>query len=367
MNISINRAALDAALGLAAGIAGKRSTVDVLKCTLLEAEAKALSISASDLNVTYVSKIECEVRASGKLAIDAKALYDVISSLSAEDIVIRGIDDRGEIRAGKSRMQLAAYPSDHFPKMPDLSALAFHRVDGDALAHLVARVAFIADSADNNPAFGGVHLDFAESSAAAASRVRGALCVGGIKPTFEAAAFVPRASLATMLRLADGEVHVAVSGAEMFLRAGATTISAKLLDADCPITPDLRDKLFRVKSDHEVIVPRERFADTLRRVALVSSKELSNEVRISFKPGAASLAAKSAAGVAEDEVEVTYDGAGYECAISASQIVEALEVISGDEVSLGFNTNPYEPIVMRPVAEELGEEHAIIVQQIRRE
>lgn len=367
MNISINRAALDAALGLAAGVAGRRSTVDVLKCVLLEADTTTLTISASDLNVTYVSKLGCTVREPGTLALDAKGLYDIASSLSTEDVAIRAVDGRAEIRAGKSRFQVAAQPPEHFPKMPDLSALNFAKCDGPALARIVAGVAFIADSADNNPAFGGVFLDFAKSTAAAASRVRGASYTRDIKTSLDAKAFVPRGSLATMLRLADGEVEIAVSPAEMFLRAGSTVIAAKLLDADFPITTELRDKLFRVKSDHEVIVPRERFADVLRRVALCANKDINHEVRLAIKPGLASLATKSAAGMAEDEVEVGYDGAAYECGISASQIVEALDIIGGDEVTLGFSANQYEPIVLRPVAEEMGDEHVVLVQGIRRD
>jgi DNA polymerase-3 subunit beta len=370
MNITANREQLRAALALATSVADRKSTIPTLACALLRA-GKSLTVSASDLSVSYLSEMPCSVKEPGAIALDARGLHDIISSLTADDVTIRAVDGKGEIRAGKARFQLGSQPVEHFPTMPDVDKMNFVNVRAATLARMVDGVAFCCDPLNTNPAVAGVYLgDGVAMGASSARTAMMAAPLGGSLPPMS----VPCAALATMLKVAGGaeSVEMATSGAEVFLRNERTVVAAKLYEA--PFPADLCKSFFRAKSDHEVTVPRVAFADALRRVSLVTSREMSHEVRLSLKPGMASLVSRGAStGIAEDEIAVGYDGKGHECAFSAQFLVDALEAMTGDEVTLGFNDDrplpsggtSWEPIIIRPLAEEMGEEHAVVLMTIK--
>lgn len=363
MNITLNTSAFRAVLASAASIAKPKSTLAILGNVLLRADGSVLTVAASDLSTTYTGTVSANVKEPGALALGC-GLLEVVASLTAEEVTLRATEGGGEIRAGKSRFQLAGLPPADFPSIHEAPSSMFE-VDTKVLARIVDGVGFCCDLAEKNPALQGVFIDFESGTAMSAGRVR---CASMTLPLGDGKgkALVPRAALAQLLKIAGGgRVEVAVTPAQIFMRSGTSVVSTKVIEADFPISAAVRDNYFRSKSDHEVSVPRVAFMDALRRVSLVTSKLNNHEVMLSFVAGKASLTCKGS-GIAEDEIAVGYDGKGIERAVSAKQVSEALDAMNGDEVSLGFNENKFDPIVIRPVAEEMGEEHVAIVLGIDR-
>lgn len=372
MHISIEREHLRAALALAVTVTDKRSTVPAYACVLLTAKPDGfVTIAASDLSLSYTSQVACTVKEPGVLALDARGLFDIVTALAADEMTIRSVDGKAEVRAGKSRFQVGAQPSADFPTMPNVSALKFSPVDGAAFSRMADAVAFCVDPKDTNPATSGVFYDFSAGRAMAVSTSRcGLMEIATCKA--EGRALIPRPALATIEKVAEGPIEVAVTASEIFVRKGATVVGAKLIEGTFAIGDDLRGVFFRPSSDHEMNVGRIALMDALKRVSLVSSKAHGHEVRMAIKPGLASLASHGA-GISEDEIAIGYDGKGHECAFAANLVIEALEAMSGDEITVGFNDSKtlpsggvsWEPIIFRPLAEELGNEHAVVVMTIR--
>lgn len=357
MYITVSREALRAAMSLAVTVADRKSPIPQLACALLRAD-KTLTVAASDLSTSYVTEIECTTREAGALALDAKGLHDVLSSLSVDEVTIRAVDGKGEIRAGKSRLQIPAQPADQFPKMPDLAELKFLPLDAQALVKCIAGVMGCVSSDKLRTMLAGVHLDLAKSEAMASDGHRGAIyrCpLGGqaTKPVL-----VP--GTATLLKaIGDSkEAQVCVRPDALYLRIGATVVGVKLLEAEFPAS--VIDQSARAKSDHEVTAGREALIASLRLVGLAAPRE-TGSVRLSCMPQKASLAANGPTGISEDEIAVGYDGKGFECGFNVRYMVDALECLSSEEVTLGFNADKFAPIVVRPLDEEMGQEHVLIV------
>lgn len=360
MNITCNRAQLHAALSLAVGVADKRSTMPALACVLLRA-GKTLSIAASDLSVSYLTEVDCAAREPGALALDAKSLHDIVASLDADEVSIRAVDGKGEIRAGKSRFQVGAIRADDFPKMPDVTALKFHALDLGALRKLAAATAYCASPDLNRAHLAGVHLDFSRSVAMASDGHRAALCSLPLGSDMKGTALVPRTGLTTLVKVDGDDGEVALDAGVIYLRAGRTVVGVKTLEAEFPIRHEMKPQYFPVKRKHEVTLGREAFLATVKRVAIVTGKDSDHGVRMSVAPGIASLASKSAAlGIAEDELAVGYDGKGIEFGFNATYLADALETLDGDEVTLGIDDG-MSPITLRPTAENMGEEQVAIV------
>lgn len=364
MNISVDREQLRTALSLAITVTDKRSTVPALACVLLRAD-KSLTVAASDLSTSYFTDVVCSVSEPGAVALDAKGLYDIVSSLAVDEVTIRTVDGKGEIRAGKSRFQVGAQSPDDFPKMPDVAGLNFATLDGPSLAKMIGGVIGCASQDTNRTMMAGVHLDLGQCAAMASDGHRAAIFRGSLGGKADGVPFLPRTGAATVLRAIgetkDVDVHVRADA--FYLRVGSTVIGVKLLEAQFPAAAV--GPMARAKSDHEVTVGREALLSSIKRVVLAAPKE-TYCVRMSFAPSKAALSANSSTAVSEDEIAVAYDGKGFECAFNATYVIGALEALTAEEVTFGFNRiETFEPIVLRPLAEEMGEEHVFVVMPMK--
>ena len=78
MKTKVNRKQLVKALDFAKSIAERRSTMIILGDVLLSCSNKELTISATNLSISVLSKILAEIETEGQLCISAKNLYEII-------------------------------------------------------------------------------------------------------------------------------------------------------------------------------------------------------------------------------------------------------------------------------------------------
>jgi DNA polymerase-3 subunit beta len=95
----------------------RRNTMPSLNHALFELKDDVLQISATDLEIFVSSTMGCRSLTSGRLAVPARSVYDIVKECSDnEDIHFRSINgNRLEIMAGKSHFRLLGLSSDSFP------------------------------------------------------------------------------------------------------------------------------------------------------------------------------------------------------------------------------------------------------------
>ena len=74
MLLEINSKLLATALKIASKMTMKTMGTSATKCIMLEADEKALKISATNLEVSYSNTVECSVSKPGKTLVDAAKL-----------------------------------------------------------------------------------------------------------------------------------------------------------------------------------------------------------------------------------------------------------------------------------------------------
>jgi DNA polymerase-3 subunit beta len=116
MEFTIDRSLFLEGLEKTLSVVEKRNTMPSLNHALLDIKEDQLQISATDLEIFVSASVPCKVTTSGRIALPAKNLYDIVKELQANEVKIRGLENnRVEIKSGKSLFRLMGLSADDFP------------------------------------------------------------------------------------------------------------------------------------------------------------------------------------------------------------------------------------------------------------
>src|SRR3546814_12313595 len=78
MKLTIERAALLKSLTHVQSVVERRNTIPILSNVLIEADGEALSLTATDMDLTVIDRLQATVGQSGSTTAPAHPLYDIV-------------------------------------------------------------------------------------------------------------------------------------------------------------------------------------------------------------------------------------------------------------------------------------------------
>ena len=143
MKFTIQREDLLTPLQQVIGAVEKRQTMPSLSNVLIRSEDNYLAITATDLEIELVSRVQLMVDQSGEITIPAKKLLDICKSLPAEAIINIHIDnDKAIIQSGRSRFTLTTLPAADFPSLEAITSFYEFSMPQNVLRRLIDKTAF---------------------------------------------------------------------------------------------------------------------------------------------------------------------------------------------------------------------------------
>jgi DNA polymerase III subunit beta len=359
MKMTIRSEELARALYRVQGIADKKSTMPILAHVLLEATADGnLTVSATDLDVGLSGTYKAEVVTPGSVAVHAKQLYEIIKALPKDTVKLERKDNNWiELQAGSSRFKLVGMAADEFPALPSHTQVKTFTVPSADLAQMIDRTIFCVSTDDNRHNLSGV---FVESPSPKMLRMvstdghRLAMC----EKTFEtdipvkSGVIVPRKGFQELRRVLGDttdvtEVQVGFSGNSGILKAGAVTLSTRLVEGQFPDYGQVIPK----SGKRLVKIGRAAFGEALKRVSLLSQSRAWG-VRLVLNEGTLELIAEDPEfGSAHEAVEVDYKGESMTIGFNARYILDVLSLVQDQGITLTL-TDDLSPAVLRPLEEE---------------
>ncbi len=344
MKLTIERGALLKALAHVQSVVERRNTIPILSNVLIDASGSAVSLTATDMDLTIVESVAASVAAAGATTAPAHTLYDIVRKLP--DGAQVQIDSGGDgsqlaIRAGRSRFTLATLPRDDFPAMGAGELPHSFSIAAGDMRGLIDRTRFAisteetryylngiylhAHSADGPPVLRAVATDGHRLARVEMPLPMGAAEIPGV--------ILPRKAVAEIRKLideSDAPIDVALSETRVRFAVGDVVLTSKLIDGTFPdyqrVIPSGNDKVLKVD--------RRSFAEAVDRVSTISS-EKSRAVKLSLKPGNLTLSATSAEnGSASEELEVNYDGGEIDIGFNARYLLDITQQIEGDGAQL---------------------------------
>jgi len=136
-----------------------KNTMPILMNFLIEADAETnrIRFTATDLEITIVAEVEVMVSESGKTAVNAKYLTDIINSLADGLIHFEKVDDLFRIRTARSRFELLCADPEQYPLIPQVDMAEAVAIDAALFSKMIENTHFAVSTETNRPIFTGIY------------------------------------------------------------------------------------------------------------------------------------------------------------------------------------------------------------------
>jgi DNA polymerase-3 subunit beta len=343
MTIGCSRDELVAKLGVVSRAVSTRGSVQVLSGVLLRADAGALELAATDMELSLRTTLDAQVEGDGAVVVPGKLLADLARLLPESEVTLEYRPEEGvvQVTSGAYSSRLNTYSAEDFPRLPALDA-PLHGVDRAALLETIERVARSASRDESRPVLTGILVRFGGGSLVMAATDSYRMSVKetaleGAGPDFEA--IIPARALQELARIgaAADSIELGVHENHVVFGAGDVWLTTRRIDGQFPNYQQLRPETFEV----ELTLPRTELLDVVRRAAVMALRN--SPLRLRFAEGELTISAQTQdVGETRETLPAAYSGEPLEIGFNAEFLRDGVEAVVGDEVRLRL-INPLRP------------------------
>lgn len=341
-------------LKLAAGVArtADRKTMPVLANVLLRTAGKsALTVAATDLNVSMSAEVASTNTSEGDITIVASTLLETVANAPGDELTLKKLDNQwAEIKSGKAKYKLAALPGKDFPAIaaPPAESSA---MEGKTLGILIDRTMFATSTDDSRFNMTGCLWESDGKLSRMVATSGYALAKADIKtscPAFGGRKIVvPRRGLTEIRKICESEtIRVALAERSIFVSADGVCVSSKLIDAEFPNYENA------IPTGHKkvVTVNRERLMESLHRIRPIATDD--RGASLAASKGKLELAISvPEKGEASDEIDAEFIGDPISIGFSPRIMAEVLDHMESEQVAIAMGTE-VDQIIVRPLGDK---------------
>jgi DNA polymerase-3 subunit beta len=311
------------------------------------------------------------VTKSGSLTLPAKKLYEIVKALPETDVRIE--EDRNGVKVAADRFdsRMQTLPREDFPSLPDGTGVYSASLPRDVLKQMVAKTQFAITGEDTRYFLNGALFILRPESMSLVSTDGHRLALitvprekakGKGRGDDEVRVILPRKTLMELGRLlAEGEGDIQYERGEnhLFFEVGGRLLISRMIDGQFPAF----ERVIPKSNDKRVEFDRDRLTSAVKRVALLSN-ERSRAVKFTMDKGKVEIVSSSPEfGEAKEVLMVDYADAPVTICFNAQYVIDFLNVVETDSVSLEFK-DEMSQAVMKPVAAE-GYEYTYVIMPMR--
>lgn len=374
MKLTLERQPLLRALGIAHRIVERRNTIPILSNILFQADAGALLIKATDLDIEVSLSLACDVESPGSTTVPGHLFHDIVRKVPDGAMIALEVTQHGQItvRSGRSRFTLQTLPSVDYPDITHGTMPCVFDVPSANLKRLIDKTQFAVSTEETRYYLNGifVHMRVADNApvlrAAATDGHRLAQSSAPMPPTTAPGAATgelpdmiwPRKSVGEIHRILEScgdTVRISCSTTKIKIEAGDVTLVSKLIDGTFP---DYH-RVIPTGNSKRLVVSKAALSAMLDRVTTLSS-ERGRIVRINLQDGRMTASVNNPdAGLSSDEIDVSYDDAPLTIGFNSRYMLDILAAITGDEVLMKFD-HPGAPLLISPMAGDASDVFVLV-------
>lgn len=360
MQVEIEKSELLKMISLAQTVAEKRANMPNLVNLLFEAEDNMLKVYATDLEISLAAKAPAQVIKSGRVAVHAKHIFEIVKELNELPVRLTVLDNSWvQIQQKRYSSKLHGGDPNGYPVFPVVGSCEFIKVPAQALKEMISKVIFSVSTDDTRYHLNGVYLEryaneghfFFKMAATDGHRLAVvSKIVGNSGATDDSSklsgVIVPRKGISELnkiLETVDNSVEIAIEGAQLVVKHEDTVLLIRLIEGRYPNYQQLIPQVI----NHSIILPKDQFFTSIKRVSFHAHQK-SKSVLVEVNNSKMTISSTNAdLGEAIDEIEVSYDGTGFKVNLNARYLMEILAAISTDLVDVQLK-DTQSPLILRP-------------------
>ena len=366
MELVVRKNELLRELQLFQGIVERKNTIPILANVLIEAKGDEIHMLATDLEVALRSRCTATVAKSGSLTLPAKKLFEIVKALPETDVRIEEDKNGVKVAADRFDSRMQTLPREDFPTLPDATGKGRASLPRNALKEMVAKTQFAITGEDTRYFLNGAKFVLKPDSLTLVATDGHRLALVEVKHnvgiTEEVGVILPKKTLLELGKLlADGDGDIMFESGEnhLFFEVGGRMLISRMIDGQFPAY----ERVIPKGNDKDIEFERERLTNAVKRVALLSN-ERSRAVKFEIEKGKVEVTSSSSEfGEAREQLPVDYAGTAMTISFNAQYVLDFLNVVETDIVSLSLK-DEVSQAVMKPVGAQ-GYDYTYVIMPMR--
>lgn len=360
MKFKADTHALHKAISRIEGIISARELRSIISSLLVVAEKDKLILTATDLDVSMRTQLPAEVSETGKIAVPAKKLGQLLRETNVEMVELSS-DSQHKIQLTDAtgtrgvKISLMGSPAEEFPVTPGVDDKKYRDLPAAVFLDMLRKTSYAAAEDDARYVFNGVYLlnESGKLTMVATDGRRLTRISRDIElPEMEAGIIVPVKAIREITRLLGssdtGSIAYDKKEHRLHFKIGDVELITKLVDGTFPDYKQVIPK----KLDFKVEIDRESLKKSLRQAAVLAA-EPTRQVKLQYSPSVVMVSASTPdVGDVNDTLPCDYSGEETTIAFNSNYLLDVINIISSDTVKTGFSTPSAPTVIMDPSDED---------------
>ena len=327
-------------ISIAQEIISSRNSLSILSNVLLSANDGSLLIRATDLKVSFETKVPVDIKSSGSTTVFCDKLLGILRSLPEGEIEFEVVEsDKFVIRPlfKKIDFRLKSIAADKFPEIEKADQQAFFQIPQQEINEMISQTVFAVSDDETRYFMNGVFMEKRDDKLVMVATDGRRLSyiakqVGENIPGFNGVIIPPKIlNMVRKLSSGQGQMYMAITEKQVFFEFDNQKLSSALIEGQFPNY----QRVIPESQQYQITIDRNELNEALKRVSLLVEK--SRRVYMVLAPNSLTLLSEEGEiGVAKEEIPCQYEGPEGKIALNFHYLSDPLKVISDSEISIHF-------------------------------
>ena len=349
MKITVWQKNLKQGLFATSYITGRNTNLQILNNVLIKAEANAIKLISTDLDLGVVSHIRGKVEVEGSLTVNAKILANFINLLPNKTINLSVDNNSLAVTGDNYQTKIKGESADDYPLLPEINEQERVNLDINEFKEAMAAVLFSASNDDSRPALTGVVFYCQEDDLVMAATDSYRLAEKKIKllkkteGLSDRKIIIPLKTLQELNRILIGDytdeqqtaVDIVMADNQISFLFDNITIISRLIDEQYPDYQQIVPKNFTTTA----ILDKEEFQRSVKAAAIFSKTGV-NDIEITFTANQATIFSSSGqVGENSGQLEAKIEGADISISLNYRYLLDGLNAIKSKTIEFKLADN----------------------------
>ena len=343
MKFQISKEALFKTLTHLQGIVDKKNTLPILSNILIEAKNNYLILSSTDMDISVVEKLDCNVIENGSTTLNSQILYDIVRKLDdSSDVEI--ISNNGKIvtlRASGSRFSLACLPKEEFPIIDTDNEGSRLKINSKILLKLIDKTKFAISNEETRYFLNGLYFNIHKNDKKTNITLVGTDGHRLAKFSHEVAenidqvigAIIPKKTiyeLSKLLTETSNDLEMIISSNKITFYINDIVLVSKLIDGTFP---DYK-RVIPLDNENTIEINREKILAAVDRVSTVANDK-SPVIKFKLMKNVINLnTINNDNSTATEDIELRYQGEDLQIGFNSKYIMDIVNNLEDEVITL---------------------------------
>tara|TARA_B100000963_G_scaffold294683_1_gene265358 strand:+ start:33 stop:1148 length:1116 start_codon:yes stop_codon:yes gene_type:complete len=333
------------------GIVDKKNSLPILSNILIEAENNILTLSSTDMDISIIEKIDCNVLEDGSTTINSQILYDIVRKID-DNSEIEIISNDGKmltLRADGSRFSLACLPKEDFPIIDQDNSGNTIKINSQIIFKLIDKTKFAISNEETRYFLNGLYFNITKDHNNSVVTLVGtdghrlAKFSHNIEDDIDqvSGVIIPKKTIYELSKLLvekDQNVLISISSNKIVFTIGNIIFISKLIDGSFPdykrVIPKDNSNILKIN--------RDILLSAVDRVSTIAN-EKSPVIKFKLLQNVLNLnTINNESSTASEDLKINYNGDEIEIGFNSKYIMDIVNNLEDEEISINLkdNTSP---------------------------